>query len=122
MPKLTDPWFEAQFYGRASAGGFTDQGEQIEGSQGLWLWCPCGYGHPRYPLDGGRPHAIMVPFANPRNAPQVPPEHGPESRTGGPRPRWTMAGTGLHDLTLSPSVDVGQPSCWHGFVLNGEVI
>jgi hypothetical protein len=33
-----------------------------------------------------------------------------------------MDGTGLSDLTLSPSVDVGEPSCWHGFIRNGEVL
>jgi hypothetical protein len=131
--KLTDPWFEAEFYGNVlpgirpggEGGEFTMQGPQIEGAQGLFLWCPCGFGDPRYRTpDGGKPHGLIVPFANPRNAPPVPPDHGPKSATtpDGPRPRWQMSGAGLADLTLSPSVAVGHdPQCWHGWIQNGEV-
>jgi len=34
-----------------------------------------------------------------------------------------MSGTGLHDLTLSPSVDVGSKNskCWHGWIKEGNV-
>jgi hypothetical protein len=120
---LIDPWFEAKFYGRVSAAGECWHLDGIDGAQGVQLWCPCGYGKPEYPLDGGRPHACRVPFANPRNAPMLPPDHGPQ-RTGdptGPRPRWQMAGTGLGDLTCAPSIAVGSPECWHGFIVNGEV-
>lgn len=129
MARLTDPWFGAEFYGQAAGDGFTPQGPIIEGAQGLFLWCPCGFTDPRYQVpDGGRPHGLIVPFANPRNAPAVPADHGPCSsrdRTG-PRPRWQMSGTGLGDLTLTPSVAVGggsaeSPECWHGFITNGEV-
>jgi hypothetical protein len=44
------------------------------------------------------------------------------SAHGGPS-RWTMSGTGLHDLTLSPSVDVGSKNskCWHGWIKEGNV-
>jgi len=116
---LTDPWFDAKFLSHTTAYGHTCQ-DQIEGSDGVLLWCPCGYGKAEYPLDGARPHAVMVSFANPRNAPPVPPDGGSQSRRGGPS-RWTMSGTGLADLTLTPSVDVGEPSCWHGFVTDGVV-
>lgn len=114
--KLTDPWFEAEFYGHVSGGGFQRQGAQIDGAQGLFLWCPCAYGRDQFA------HGLIIPFANPRNAPQLPPTHGPTMR-GNPsvRPRWTMSGSGLDDLTLTPSVDVGDPSCWHGFVTGGIV-
>lgn len=41
-----------------------------------------------------------------------------------PKPgRWTFTGTGLNDLTITPSVnlDVVKGGCkWHGFIRNGE--
>lgn len=125
IAKLTDPWFDAQFYGEATdTGGFTCQGDKIDGAQGVMLWCPCGFNDPKYrEPNGGRPHAIIVPFANPRNAPACPPGHGPNSRDpNAPRPRWQfVSGSSLADLTLSPSVAVGSPECWHGWIQNGEV-
>lgn len=118
---LTDPWFEARFYGEASASCHRYL-DSIEGAQGLLLWCPCGYGKAEFPIDGGRPHAIMVPFANPRNAPPLPADHGPCSRVDrNVHPRWTMSGTSLADLTCTPSVAVGDPECWHGYITNGQV-
>jgi hypothetical protein len=125
IAKLTDPWFEAEFYGNVGKSGLGRDSWQrqdgIDGAQGIVLWCPCGYGKPEFPLDGARPHALIIPFANPRNAPPVPPDHGPVSMDGSHRPRWQMSGTGLADLTLTPSVNVGNPSCWHGFITNGIV-
>lgn len=39
--------------------------------------------------------------------------------------RWTLVGTGLHDLTLNGdppnSARSIQCPCWHGFITNGEV-
>lgn len=130
--RLTDPWFEAEFFGQIRADGraWRRQGAAIEGAQGLFLWCPCGYGaldadgQERYPLDlslnKGRPHGLLVPFSNPRNAPPVPPDYGPVAHDGS-HPRWTMTGTGLHDLSLTPSIAVGEPECWHGYITKGEV-
>jgi len=115
---LTDPWFEAEFYGEVADQGqsYRRHGSRIDGAQGLFLWCPCHYG------DARRGHGLIIPFANPRNAPEVPPEHGPHSARGdAKRPRWRMSGTGLSDLTLAPSVAVGKPECWHGFIQNGVV-
>lgn len=132
IARLTDPWFEAAFYGQIEAGNadqhqggsFTMQ-DSIDGAQGVTLWCPCGYGKPEFPLDGGRPHAIIIPFANPRGAPSVPEDHGPKSADNptGPRPRWQLvSGASLADLTLAPSVAVGSdPQCWHGWIQSGEV-
>jgi hypothetical protein len=37
--------------------------------------------------------------------------------------RWEMSGTSLHDLTLSPSVDLSRSggACdWHGWVIDGD--
>lgn len=117
MPRLVDLWFEAEFYGNANErGGFVRQGPSIDGAQGLFLWCPCAYGKDE------RAHGLIIPFTNPRNAPELPANHGPVSRNDpSHHPRWFMVGTGLGDLTLSPSVDVGTPSCWHGFISGGEV-
>jgi len=137
--RLTDPWFEAAFYGEViERGGFRFRHE--DGSpmtwpeaQGLFLWCPCGYGlldkegKERFPLDLslnlGRPHGLLVPFANPPSGVQLPADHGPLSRDGSTHPRWTVSGTGLTDLTTSPSIAVGPASgeCWHGFITSGEV-
>jgi hypothetical protein len=119
IARLTDPWFEAQFMRCTTAAGW-HLADELRGSDGLWLWCPCGYGKPDYPIDGARPHAVIVSFSNPIGAPPAPPAAGSQSRNGGPS-RWTMSGTGLADLTLSPSVAVGTPECWHGFIVNGEV-
>lgn len=129
--KLTDPWFEAEFVGHISeSGSFRRQGADINGAQAVLLYGPCCYGQ-----DAGA-HGVIVPFANPRNAPPVPANFEPT-------PRWIMAGSGLHDLTITPSVDCtaekpehvearraagfkpGECSrgrmCWHGFITNGEV-
>lgn len=120
---LTDPWFDAEFYGNIQPDGSFTRQDGVEGAQGLLLWCPCGYGKPEYPLDGGRPHMIMVPFANPLGAPVAPPSHGPFNN--GVPVRWTLQGAGLDTLTITPSVDVkggvNKSSCWHGFITAGQV-
>ncbi len=138
MTRLTDEWFEAGFYGEVTVtDGWSeahDDGRPLTfaEAQGLFLWCPCGFGlldgHgvERYPLDlslnKGRPHGLIVPFANPPSGVQLPPDHGPVSRDGSHHPRWTVSGSGLQDLTITPSIAVGKdPECWHGFITNGEI-
>jgi hypothetical protein len=130
--RLTDRWFSAAFVNNAIkqpnglyqyyAGKFDDRrrravpfGQAI----GLILWCPCGYGKPEYPLKGGRPHVVLVVFAD-RGAPA---DFGPVSRNDSKvHPRWKVeSGDALENLTLSPSIDIGTPSCWHGYIQNGEV-
>lgn len=137
---LTDPWFEAHFY--SDVGVTVDaletsrlrhaKGSPItfEEAQGLFLWCPCGYGaidkdgKERYPLDlrlnRGRPHGVIVPFAD-RG---LPPTHGPVNDRG-VHCRWQVSGASLADLTLTPSVLVGSPAnntvCWHGFITHGAI-
>lgn len=137
---LTHPWFEAHFFSEAEANGSYRDSSPFEGepaipfsqAQGLLLWCPCGIdellpdGSLRYPLDlslnKGRPHLCMVVFSNPPSGIVTPANFGPVSKNDPNRhPRWVVSGTGLSDLTLSPSVDVGNPSCWHGFIQNGIV-
>jgi hypothetical protein len=121
LGRLDDPWYDAQFLSHTTANGHRAQ-DEIDGADGVLFWCPCGYGKPEFPLDGGRPHAVIVSFANPRGCEPAPPDAGSQSAHGGPS-RWTMSGTGLHDLTLSPSVDVGSKNskCWHGWIKDGNV-
>lgn len=119
MAKLSDPWFDAKFIGEVEDRGAFRFQDSIEGAQGLFLWCPCGYGKPEFPVDGGRPHGITLPFSNPRNAP-VPPDSFNRQKDGH-APRWDMAGNGIADLTLTPSVAIGRPECWHGYITAGEV-
>src|SRR4051812_34462927 len=105
--RLTDPWFEAHFYGYVGVSPEAletarirhENGESIafSESQGLFLWCPCGYGlldkdgKERYPLDLsfnlGRPHGVIVPFSNPPSGVALPPTHGPTSRDKSHHPR-----------------------------------
>ncbi|HEY2509509.1 MAG TPA: DUF6527 family protein [Polyangiaceae bacterium] len=121
IARLSDPWFEATFIGRGTEKGSFCYLSSIDGAQGINLWCPCGYGKAEYPLDGARPHGLIVPFANPRGAAIVEANFGITGRDRVTKTRWTMSGTNLEDLTLTPSVDVGTPSCWHGFITNGNV-
>jgi len=132
MPRLSDPWFEAEFIGHISEDGrsYRRQGGEIEGAQAVFLYGPCGFGR----TDGT--HGLIVPFKNPRNAPPVPAAFEPT-------PRWEMSGSGLEDLSLTPSINctVDPPEhraareaaglkagecapgrqCWHGYITNGEV-
>jgi hypothetical protein len=119
IARLDDPWFDAAFLAETTATGHREI-DTLEGADGVFFWCPCGYGKPEFPLGGGRPHGVIVSFANPRGAPVAPPDAGSQSRNGGPS-RWQMSGDGLVNLTLSPSIAVGTPECWHGFIQNGIV-
>lgn len=87
---------------------YSPKAETLADAQGVEFLCPkCANGH-----------HIAVAFAG-RGALD---HHG--SRDSGGRPtRWQVSGTGLGDLTLSPSVDctASDPNCWHGFVTNGEI-
>lgn len=138
IAKLNDPWFEAHFIYDARRDGKyrihhpDGTPTKFKESQGLFLWCPCGYdtkdkdGNLKYPLDLslnlGRPHGVLIVFSNPPSGIIPPTNFGPKSkRDKSTHPRWSVTGSSLTDLTLSPSVDVGEPSCWHGFIQNGVV-
>lgn len=104
---------DAKFLGERS-----DQGmkilDSVEGAQGVMFQCPlCAEGKERAP-DGGfmGAHVVVIWFANPRGV-----EPSPYGDKG-----WQMTGTGLDDLTLSPSILLrGGDSCgWHGWVQNGD--
>lgn len=124
--KLLDDWFEAQLIGFVAPDCKSYRHTMPDGktpipfelAQGVLLWCPCGY-HDRtkYPINGARPHGLLVIFAG-RG---VPDDFGPFSRDKKSRPRWNVVGSSLENLTCTPSVAVGDPECWHGYITNGEV-
>jgi hypothetical protein len=87
----------------------------IEEAQGVAFLCPACikvYGGP------AGTHSVIC-WSSSRGVPDgVHPQPG----------RWTLEGTGLHDLTLgcepdkSNSVLLISKCAWHGFITNGEVI
>jgi hypothetical protein len=117
---------DARFLGNVKDGSARMQ-PGISGAQAVMFQCPlCSQGKER--ADGGGfkgAHYVRVCFANPQGAPVAPQEYDDN-------PRWTMTGTSLDDLTLSPSINLDVPwkdaqgvehpsSCkWHGFVTNGD--
>lgn len=124
--KLLDEWFDAQFIGFIQPDGKSYRHRMPDGSpipyeqaQGILLWCPCGYhDRVRFPMDGARPHGLLVVFAD-RGAPA---DFGPYSKSKKSRPRWNVVGSSLDNITCTPSVAVGDPECWHGFITNGEIL
>jgi len=66
-------------------------------AQGVVFRCPCGGGH-----------VLLVWFAD-----KGVPIHAE------PAPRWQVQGTGLNDLSLTPSICA---SCWHGWVSGGRTV
>lgn len=71
-------------------------------ADGVYFTCPkCPNGH-----------GVLCWFAG-----RVPAELSP-----GPG-RWTPSGTGIEDLTLTPSVHlIGEGCGWHGWVRNGTTV
>lgn len=87
------------------------QAASLAEAQGLELDCP--------KCTGNRSHRVQVAFHD-RG---VLDHHGSRNKEGKPT-RWHVAGgTGLVDLSLSPSIDCtpSDPNCWHGFITNGEI-
>lgn len=85
------------------AGGWREDVPTLAEADGLLFACPkC--------TDAGNPHAVVCWFAG-----RVPDDVSP-----GPG-RWTPSGSGLTDLTLTPSVWLRGEGCgWHGYVRDGE--
>lgn len=123
---------DGQFWGQADEKGGSVRQDGIAGAQGVLFQCPtCAVGKERGEENGRRfirgAHYIRVPFANPRGA-----RPAPAAAAG--KVRWKLvSGTGLDDLTLSPSINCNIPwrdpetgvehpsSCkFHGYVRNGE--
>jgi len=117
--RLDDPWFDAKFIGEITEDKSYRYLDSIEGAQGIFLWCPCGHGKAEFPLDGGRPYGLLLPFRNPRGAPIAPDSFNKQE--DGRTPRWDMSGDSVGNLSLSPSVSTGKPECWHGYIQNGGI-
>lgn len=107
----------AKFIRYEASGGqtFHVEVDTIEEAQGVAFLCPAcikAYGGPV------GTHSVIC-WSSSRGVPDgVHPQPG----------RWTLEGTGLHDLTLgcepkkSNSVLLISKCAWHGFITNGEVI
>lgn len=67
----------------------------------------------------GKAHRVIVPFVNPLDSGR------PVMRTH----LWFRTGETFDTLTLTPSIDytkydngeLRDPTCWHGWITNGEV-
>lgn len=76
-------------------------------AQGIMFQCPVCFVKNSGPVGT---HYVLVWFAD-RNV--------PEDRT--PKPRWKVTGSGVDDLTLTPSIHLTGEGCgWHGWIQNGE--
>lgn len=123
--KLRD--LDGQFFGSVDAmtGARHRQGDHLEAAQGVLFQCPaCAVGKEVVTDEDGTrgvagAHYIAICFSNPRGASPAPHEYDHN-------PRWTMSGTSLDDLSLSPSINLDVPGLtgdqcrWHGFVTNGD--
>jgi hypothetical protein len=102
VTKLTD--LDAEFLTHESRDGreFLPHVLSLAEAQGVMFECPaCGK------------HSVLTWFKG---------RGVPDTASPGPG-RWAPSGTGLSDLTLSPSVDLStsaSPCKWHGWVKNGD--
>lgn len=101
--------------GSVQWGGFPvdmlHQQAELTGADGVEFLCPkC------FEENGGAvgTHLVQVFF----HGGDAPENLGKDSE--GHTARWTANGTGLDDLTLSPSIYVKTGCGWHGYVTNGE--
>jgi hypothetical protein len=82
---------------------FTNGDSRLRHGGGLSFDCPAH-----------RDHRLVVFFENPIDG--LPPEQSVPHR-------WQRTGETFETLTLAPSVNaqVADPTCWHGFIANGEI-
>jgi hypothetical protein len=108
--KLTD--LDGQFVRYTGNGGSQDVATFAE-AQGILFTCPSCY-RKNGNSDVGV-HSVLVWFRD-RGVPD----------DAVPKPaRWAASGTGISDLTLSPSINLATDERsrdeWHGFITNGVV-
>lgn len=60
-------------------------------------------------------HYCEVTFADRGVAPEM------GSQNKGHPTRWNVAGTGVHDLTTTPSIQLIGGCAWHGWITAGEI-
>lgn len=83
--------------------------DTLADAQGVFMRCPKCAG------PDGTGHYRQVTFAG-RG---VTDEQGSHGRAGGPT-RWNVSGSGLDDLTTTPSILLEGGCGWHGFITNGD--
>lgn len=93
---------------------FFNDVETLADADGIMFLCPKSFAENKGPVGT---HSVLVFFEGSR-VPLDCKDLGRDSH-GNPA-RWKASGTGLHDLTLTPSILEGGSDCWHGFVTNGE--
>jgi hypothetical protein len=82
--------------------------ESLVAAHGIMFICPKSI------ADGHQHHVLVFFTGSP-----VPPDIGTNKE--GKTVRWIPTGTGLDDLTLSPSILSQDTTCqWHGWVKNGD--
>ena len=82
--------------------------DSLAEATGVFLLCPACFTRNGGPVGT---HGLIVTFAD-RGVPDHLGSHGSK----GQPTRWQVRGSGLHDLTTTPSIDVG---CWHGYLTDG---
>lgn len=83
-------------------------------AQGIFFLCPVCFTKNNGPVGT---HGVEVTFRD-RG---VADDQGSHNTAGEPS-RWAVTGTGVEDLTLTPSIHLASSPCaWHGFITNGEV-
>ena len=79
--------------------------DSLTEAMGIVFDCPlCTANNPAWGV-----HKVMIGFADRCPA-------GTYSQGNGGDTRWSVSGTGLDDLVLSPSILLGGSCTWHGFV------
>jgi hypothetical protein len=84
--------------------------DDLASAHGVFFECP------KCHTPEGHGHHVQVTFAD-RG---VPPHLGCHGSNGKPT-RWHVTGTGLHDLSTTPSILLQGGCNWHGYITNGEV-
>lgn len=87
--------------------------DSLAEAQGIWMLCPLCFKTNSGPKGT---HMVEVTFAD-RG---VNDNEGTHNMEGHPV-RWQVSGTGLNDLTTSPSIQLLGGGCaWHGFIKDGD--
>ena len=98
---------EAVFMRIKVPGQLYDRVDDLSQAQGIRFLCPLCFAANNGPVGT---HSVLCWFRG-RGVPD----------TEEPLPgRWEVSGTGLSDLTLSPSVLITTGCRWHGWVRNGD--
>jgi hypothetical protein len=87
---------------------YLHHGSALAEAHGIRFICPKGFA-------ANQPHEVVIFFSGS----PVPDYIGRNKK--GETVRWKATGTGLDDLTLTPSIQEQCNHCeWHGFVTNGS--